>query len=147
MTLGDKNNAPLYTVFTFDFTELNCNEVCAKGKGYWTNHGPINPGNQEDAYPDGGIMIGGDSYQLADLQAILQNNGNNGNVFKMKQHLITAVLNIANGVDGSSIVETIEIANSIIAVNGEGYSDTEIGEVKDALEYFSASRACEDFEE
>ena len=145
--LGEKNNAPSYTVFTFDFAELNCNEVCAKGKGYWTNHGPVNPGNQENAYPEGGVKIGGNYYELEELQEFLQVNGNTGEIFRMKQHLITAILNIYNGVDGSTIANTIEEANNIILTNGINYSKEEINAIKDVLENFSKMYACDDYED
>ncbi len=127
-------------------TIKSCVEVCAYGKGYWTNHGPVNPGNQEDMYPDGGILVGAVYYELSDLQDILQENGNTGEVFKMKQHLITVLLNIANGVDGSSMTDTISLANEIIIAEGVDYTLEEIDAVKNALEYFNESNACEETE-
>ena len=129
------------------FSTSSCVEVCAYGKGYWTNHGPLNPGNQEDAYPNGGIKIGNTYYELSALQSILQENGNSGGVFKMKQHLITVLLNIANGVDGSSMDDIISVANAIIVANGDGYSPQDINNAKDALEAFNKGKACENFEE
>ncbi|HSJ69565.1 MAG TPA: hypothetical protein VK921_17925 [Anditalea sp.] len=134
-----------HTDFTLEVG--NCNSVCAKGKGYWTNHGPVNPGNQENAYPNGGIKIGNTYYQLSALQSILQEKGNSGSVLKMKQHLITVLLNIANGVDGSSMDDIISAANAIIVANGDGYSPQDINNAKDALEAFNKANACEDFEE
>lgn len=131
----------------FSLNVVICEPVCAKGKGFWTNHGPLNPGNQENSYPEGGVKIGDYYYELEKLQEILQVNGNTGHIFKMKQHLITAILNIYNGVDGSTIVNTIEEANSIIATNGDNYSPEEIKAVKDVLENFSKSHACEDYED
>ncbi len=118
--------------------------VCAYGKGYWTNHGPVNPGNQEDAYPEGGVLVGNEYFELAELQEILQTNGNTGIVYKMKQQLITALLNIANGVDGTSITAVIDEANSIIIANGEGYTAEQINSVKDELEAFVVNNSCPD---
>lgn len=127
-------------------TISSCVEVCSYGKGYWTNHGPVNPGNQEDMYPEGGIILGDTPYELYELQEILQVTGNTGAVFKMKQHLITVLLNIANGVDGSTMTDVINEANAIIVLDGEGYSSAQIENVKDALEAFNISNSCEETE-
>lgn len=133
---------------SIEITVVICEDdsVCAYGKGYWTNHGPVNPGNQEDAYPEGGVMVGDQYYELSELQEILQIQGNTGNVFKMKQHLIAALLNIANGVDGSAISDLIDEANAIIIADGAGYTAAEITAVKDALEAFNESNSCDDSE-
>lgn len=121
------------------FSTSACVSACAYGKGYWKNHGPENPGNQENAYPEGGVIIAGESYELFELQAILQEKGNIGENRKLMQHLITALLNIYNGVDGSSIEDALADADAILSGNMT-YSVT----VKDALEAFVEENACDD---
>ena len=134
-----------HTNFTLEVE--NCNFVCAYGKGYWRNHGPENPGNQSNVWPVQSLDIAGISYSQWSLQKVLMATGNIGNVEKMKQHFIAVLLNIANGVDGSSMDEVFSAANAIIGADGDGYSDQEINNVKDALEAFIKANACEDFNE
>lgn len=123
----------------------DCNPICAYGKGYWRNHGPNNPGEQENMYPVESLDIAGTTYSQEALQAILMETGNIGDIKKMKQHLITVLLNIANGVDGANIISSIENAEEVI--NGNIIEKNEVNGIKDALEAFNENNGCDDYEE
>ncbi|WP_246054156.1 MULTISPECIES: hypothetical protein [Antarcticibacterium] len=132
------------------FTEIwieveNCQQTCTYGMGYWRNHGPNSPGGQENMYPVGSLEIAGTSYSQVELEEILKASGNVGRLALMKKHLIAVLLNIANGVDGTSILSTIEDAENAIS---ENISDNnQINAIKDLLESFNKENACEDDEE
>lgn len=114
-TLGTKNNAPNYHIYSFDFTGLSCDKICPEGKGYWRNHSSDNPGEQGNLWPVAELMIGNYTYsqdELNDIMDVPNKEGNNLVIFS--QQLIAAKLNVANGAGTTEIGEAIAEADDLI---------------------------------
>lgn len=140
-----------YIAYTVDYT--GCEEVCTHGKGWWKNHSNNNPGNQEDMWPVQELQLGILLYSQEELNTILDASNNVGNgIIILAQHLIAAKLNLANGVDDSSISQSIEEADDLISDHTIlDYTFTkqekqQSGDLKDALEAFNESNPCQDEE-
>lgn len=144
---GDKGS---YFIYTFE--EINCEEICGYGLGYWKNHSNDNPGNQEDFWSDMDYTLGGESYTQDQWNEIYDSN-NRGGLVNFVQHLMTAKLNIALGVDDTGIthviIEADELLKGLVILEDsipEGQKE-EFQEVKDAITTFNDENSCEDQEE
>lgn len=120
-----------------------CEEICTYGYGYWRNHGPESPGNQENSWPVNTLELGGKIYNANELLSILNTPVHGDEIISLLHHLIAAKFNIKNGVDSSGIESTIETADKILAEEVDKSKD-EINEVKDALETFNESNKCDE---
>jgi hypothetical protein len=97
-----------------------CVENCVYGFGHWKNTGPEPQGiGNEYTWPqsvkDNGLKLGTvKTYTPLELQNILKEQGGANALVRLAHQLIAAKMNIANGADGSSIIDTIEDADELI---------------------------------
>ena len=130
-----------------------CN-ICLYGFGYWKTHGPDSPGNQEDVWPmadededeetsDDKLVLGDEEYNKMELLDIMRTPVQGDSILSLKHHLIATKFNILIGGDDSVIGTSVSLADDMI-INPAGYSVEEINAVKDALEAYNESSACED---
>lgn len=121
-----------------------CDEVCLYGKGYWKNHGPNNPGNQEDLWPiEEYLELGFTLRDKSELSEILNSEIKGDALTSLMQQLIASKFNILIGGDDSVISSQIALADEIIA-NPGNYTKMQINIVKEALEDYNESSKCED---
>lgn len=144
---GDKSS-----YFNYAFEELDCEEICGYGLGWWKNHSNDNPGNQEDFWSEMDYTLGGETYTQGEWNEIYDSNNRSGLV-NFVQHLMTAKLNIALGVDDSGIANVIlaadELLEGLVIMEDsipEGQKE-EFQEVKDAITTFNDDHSCEEEEE
>lgn len=83
----------------------NCATVCAQGLGYWKHAA---------AWPVSSLTIGTVSYNASQLLSILNETPNGNGLVILAHQLITAKLNLANGVDGTAVAATITAADGVI---------------------------------
>lgn len=144
---GDKGS---YLKYTFD--ETACEEVCGYGLGYWKNHSNDNPGNQEDFWTEMDYTLGGESYTQDQWNEIYDTNNSKGLV-NFVQHLMTAKLNIALGVDDSDIAAMIVAADELLeglVILEDSIPDgqkEEFQDVKKAITTFNDDNSCDEEEE
>ncbi len=128
----------------------NCDGVCTHGLGWWKNHSNDNPGNQENLWPVSSLDLGSVNYTQNQLNEIFDQSVQGNGLVSLAHHLAAAKLNIANGVDGSSISSVITDADALIGslvvppVGGGELTTSEVGTLKDALEAFNNSNPCEE---
>lgn len=80
--------------------------------GYWKNH--------PEAWPVASLTLGGTTYTKAQLLAILGQSKSKDISYALAAQFIAASLNVANGADGSCIVQTLADANTWLAANAPG---------------------------
>lgn len=134
----------------FTYTLETCDEVCSYGYGYWKNHGPDAPGDQDYMWPieeDETLMLGEEDFTTEELQEILKEPVHGDELISLMHHLITAKFNLLIGVDGTEISGSIDEADNILSANGDGWSKDEINEIKDLLEDWTEANKCDEDEE
>lgn len=110
--------------------------ICVRTPGYWKNH--------PDAWPVDSLEIGGETYSIAELLAILDTKPKGYKDIIMMRHLIAAKLNIENGANhyGRCVDNPISNADGWLIKyaptkkwhGGEKY--------KDKLEGYNEGRRC-----
>lgn len=83
---------------------------CTYTQGYWKNHG--------EAWPVQELTIGGITYSKTALLSFFRMPVKGNGLISMGHQLVAAMLNVANGADGSAIHQTIWEANELIHSNG-----------------------------
>jgi len=80
-------------------------------QGYWKNH--------PDAWPVDSLTLGDETYSKAEAIDILKTPAAGGDAsLILAYQLIAAKLNIANGVDGSSVANTVAEADALLSGGG-----------------------------
>lgn len=143
-----------YITYTVDYS--GCNEVCTHGWGYWKTHS-INDrdeGNQDDAWANTefseGMQLGDKEYTRQELNDILEESVKGNGLISLAHQLIAAKLNVANGVDDSTIAQTIVDADAMISslivppVGSGSLTTAEVESLKTALGTFNNSNPCDD---
>lgn len=102
--------------------------------GYWKNH--------PEAWPVTTLKIGDQTYNQNELLVMLQNAKAKDATYMLAAQLIAAKLNVANGVDSTSIYGTIEDADEFLTAHPIGSNPTGAYrnyalELKDALDQFN----------
>ena len=102
--------------------------------GYWKNH--------PEAWPVSTLTVGDQTYDQNELLDMLKNAKAKDATYMLAAQLIAAKLNVANGVDSTSISETIDDADAFliehpIGSNPRGADRSYALELKDALDYFN----------
>lgn len=116
----------------WDCSTLPCGDAapCTLTQGYWVNHPcawpfPFEPTRvsdqgdpksqcTSDIDPTHTMMLGNTAYTQEQLMAILNMADAGNGLLKLAHQLIAAKLNIAKGVDGSLVAETIVAADTLI---------------------------------
>jgi hypothetical protein len=140
------NDTPYTLVGTQPMISItgSCQTECSvRGQGYWEHHFSNWPAI------DAGLMLGNRLYSPAELLSILQQNPVAGNgLIALSHQLVSAKLNIANGVDGSSIASAIAAADALIGslvvppVGSGALAPSQTGALTQALDDFNSQ--CED---
>jgi len=137
-----------FTDFTVSVN--NCNDVCTHGFGWWKNHSNDNPGNQDNLWPVSELVLGSVTYSQDQINDIMNQPVQGNGLVSLTHHLAAAKLNIANGVDDTSVTTVITSADALIGslvvppVGTDELSTSEVGELKDALDTFNNSIPCEE---
>jgi hypothetical protein len=133
-------------------TVTGCTTVqCTYGFGFWKTHGPDAPGDQSNLWPTTALpmMLGTTAYSASQLKSIMDAPVHGNGLISLAHHLITAKLNIANGVT-NTIASTIAQADALIGslvvppVGGGSLTTTEVETLKNALAAFNTSNRCSD---
>jgi hypothetical protein len=90
---------------------------CVLGQAYWKNH---------EQWPVNQLQLGNRTYSRQELQSILRQPPRGNGLVQLAQQEITAKLNIANGADGSCVVQAVaavdaSIGNRVVPPVGNGY--------------------------
>ncbi|AVR45785.1 hypothetical protein C7S20_11280 [Christiangramia fulva] len=131
-------------------TSQPCETICTHGLGYWKNHSNENPGQQLNRWNTDNLDLGSVNYDQSQLNRIMDQKVEGNGLVSLAHHLIAAKLNIANGVDDSSIAQTIIDADAMIGslevppVGSGSLTTSEVETLKDALEAFNTSNPCDD---
>jgi len=109
---------------TTQCTTFDCGTTgCTYTQGYWKTHGPVgcNPSSGANLWPadiqTNGLTIGGVLYTQDQLCSIL-NTPAGGTNLAVAHQLIAALMNIANGSDGSTVQSCIDAAQTYLATYG-----------------------------
>lgn len=89
---------------------------CVKGDGYWKTH--------PEHWPVTSLTLGGATYSQTQLLAILNHSNAGDYAYKVAQSLISAMLNVANGMLSAEIDQVIADANVWLAANPPGSKPT-----------------------
>jgi hypothetical protein len=81
--------------------------LCPKSKGYWKNH--------TSAWPVDSLELGGRTYTMSELLALLKAPTRGDASRILAKQLIPAKLNIANGSNPDPVAEVIESADELLA--------------------------------
>jgi uncharacterized delta-60 repeat protein len=81
--------------------------ACPRTQGYWQTH--------PEAWPVDSLTLGSQTYTKAELLGILSTSAKGDVSVTMAQQLIAAMLNVANGVDGSAVSATIAHAQTLLS--------------------------------
>jgi hypothetical protein len=103
---GNVENREKYSLIRFDFAVLPPPPGTGT-PGYWKNH--------PDAWPDGGVMIGGVFFTKDDAIALMSTPVARDKTLTMFNALVAAKLNVLAGNDGSCIAEAIAQADAWLA--------------------------------
>lgn len=90
---------------------------CVLGSGYWKNY---------EQWPVNQLQLGNHTYNRQELESILRQAPPGNNLVQLAHQEIAAKLNIASGVDGSCVAQTLaaidaSIGNLIIPPAGNGH--------------------------
>ncbi len=108
-------------------------------QGFWKNH-PVD-------WPVDSLTLGNQTYSKQELLDLLNTPSQGDASVILARQLIAAKLNVANGVDGSSVADAISTADSLLGSQGPGKLPYQIDtnsstgqdmtEVKDRLDAFN----------